>query len=395
MKNRKKKVMLACLLCASMMSILMASTAFGAGWIKDDYGWWYSTNDSNTEWLSHGWHWVDGNNDGSAECYWFDEKGYIMENFISMDGFTCNADGAWHINGVVQTKEVEAKKAADTASETNDSGIGWRQDSVGIWYSTNESGTEWLKHGHWIDDNNDGIEEYYCFNENGYLVKNMNYHGSDLNDKGQWIFNGIVQTKKVGEKHILVTGLENLEPVKNITAADLDTNFADEIYNEYGINRTAMEMITQTREQNKKYGEVSEGIDEGTFRGTAVTYQNGFVVTYNTGFGNNAIKVDPTRTDIDNTLLLKFYFDNHQYYQDRVKDTIEKDALLRELGFNVVTDTSWCYDHVECDFVHNGRKIRLFWYCSDRLLMGDITIKRMNTSNEQQIISSPNSISSK
>lgn len=48
--------------------------------------------------------WIDGNNDGKAECYYFDSVGYMLVNTTTPDGCTVNADGAWTQNGVVQTQ---------------------------------------------------------------------------------------------------------------------------------------------------------------------------------------------------------------------------------------------------------------------------------------------------
>ena len=79
-------------------------TSFAAGWQKNDTGWWYGTNADNTTWHVNGWQWIDGNNDGVAECYYFDANGYMLANTTTPDGYMVNADGAWTENGVVQTQ---------------------------------------------------------------------------------------------------------------------------------------------------------------------------------------------------------------------------------------------------------------------------------------------------
>ena len=50
------------------------------------------------------WQWLDGNNDGIAESYYFDGNGYMLANTTTSDGYTVKADGAWTVNGVVQTQ---------------------------------------------------------------------------------------------------------------------------------------------------------------------------------------------------------------------------------------------------------------------------------------------------
>lgn len=76
----------------------------GGTWKQKDGRWWYATNQDGTVWYSNGWQWVDGNHDGTAECYYFDKDGYAVTNGTTPDGYTVNADGAWEINGTVQAK---------------------------------------------------------------------------------------------------------------------------------------------------------------------------------------------------------------------------------------------------------------------------------------------------
>ena len=52
------------------------------------------------------WAWIDGNKDGIAECYYFNENGYMLANTNTPDNYTVNENGAWTINGVVQTKNM-------------------------------------------------------------------------------------------------------------------------------------------------------------------------------------------------------------------------------------------------------------------------------------------------
>lgn len=52
-----------------------------------------------------GWHWIDGNGDGTAECYYMDADGTLRTD-TTIDGWAVNADGAWTVNGVVQTMAV-------------------------------------------------------------------------------------------------------------------------------------------------------------------------------------------------------------------------------------------------------------------------------------------------
>lgn len=52
-----------------------------------------------------GWHWIDGNGDGVAECYYMDGNGTLKVS-TTVDGWQVNADGAWVQGGAVQTQAV-------------------------------------------------------------------------------------------------------------------------------------------------------------------------------------------------------------------------------------------------------------------------------------------------
>ena len=96
------------LVTAAIMTAAMNMTVFAAGWQQNANGWWYATNESGTEWYADGWQWIDGNQDGTAECYYFDENGYILANTVKPDGYYVNADGAWIIDGQVQTAQISS-----------------------------------------------------------------------------------------------------------------------------------------------------------------------------------------------------------------------------------------------------------------------------------------------
>ena len=104
MTKRKILTTVAAVSVAAMMTV----GVYAVGWQHNTTGWWYGTNEANTTWHANGWQWIDGNNDGVAECYYFDQNGYMLASTTTPDGFTVNADGAWTVNGVVQTKVVAA-----------------------------------------------------------------------------------------------------------------------------------------------------------------------------------------------------------------------------------------------------------------------------------------------
>ncbi len=114
---KKWKVAAAVVLAGSMMNL----TAFAAQWASNNQGWWY--DNGNGTWPASAWQWIDGNGDGVAECYYFDQYGYCLMNTTAPDGYTVDAKGAWTVNGVVQTKNVGAATTAASAGSGQSSTV--------------------------------------------------------------------------------------------------------------------------------------------------------------------------------------------------------------------------------------------------------------------------------
>mgnify|MGYP000880426480 FL=1 len=85
-------------------SSVMAFSAMAGVWKQDNVGWWY--DNGNGTYPSNSWQWIDGDNNGTAECYYFDRTGYMLANTSTPDGYQVNALGAWVQNGTVQTRNV-------------------------------------------------------------------------------------------------------------------------------------------------------------------------------------------------------------------------------------------------------------------------------------------------
>lgn len=109
MKNTFKK-----LAVLASMVVMMAATSISAYaaenrndgvWKQNETGWWYEFVDGS--YLTNGWYWVDGNHDEVYECYYFDGNGYMAAN-TTIGSDMVDANGAWVVNGVVQTKKLAA-----------------------------------------------------------------------------------------------------------------------------------------------------------------------------------------------------------------------------------------------------------------------------------------------
>ncbi len=82
---------------------IFSITAFAGSWQSDANGWWLNDDGS---YPANAWMWLDGNNDGIAECYYFNDNGYILSNTTTPDGKIVDAEGKWIDNGVVQMQQV-------------------------------------------------------------------------------------------------------------------------------------------------------------------------------------------------------------------------------------------------------------------------------------------------
>ena len=105
----------------AVVSLAMAGTAFAGTWKAGDgenqNKWWY--DNGNGSYPTNGWQWIDGNGDGVAESYYFDNSGWLLTNTTTPDGYTVNAEGAWVQNGTIQTKAVSQNQSIAPISEND------------------------------------------------------------------------------------------------------------------------------------------------------------------------------------------------------------------------------------------------------------------------------------
>lgn len=104
------------------ITFIMEMNAFANQWVLDTNGWWYDTG--NGTYPSKCWQWIDGNGDGKAECYYFNESGYCLLNTVTPDGYLVDETGAWTVDGIQQIKAVSVKsidesKAIDSINFTD------------------------------------------------------------------------------------------------------------------------------------------------------------------------------------------------------------------------------------------------------------------------------------
>lgn len=108
----RKSILMA---ASALMTVALTFPAFAA-WQSDASGWWWQNDDGS--WPANTWQWIDGDQDGTAESYYFGADGYLLTDTTTPDGYTVNADGAWVENGVVQTQaQAPAQEQAQTGGK--------------------------------------------------------------------------------------------------------------------------------------------------------------------------------------------------------------------------------------------------------------------------------------
>ena len=106
-------------LCTLTSFVFLLSGTAKADWVKGESknAWWFDFG--NGDYFKSSWQWIDGNQDGIAECYCFDENGWMYENTITPDGYTVNGNGAWTVSNIVQTKPSDLIPKNNTNNSVN------------------------------------------------------------------------------------------------------------------------------------------------------------------------------------------------------------------------------------------------------------------------------------
>ena len=111
-----RKTGLAVTILAFSFTAISAMSSF-ANWHMDNTGYWWENEDGS--YAKDQWLWLDGNQDGIAECYYFDENGYMLSDAVAPDGSQVDKDGAWIIDGVKQAKVLDTASGLASSDEAS------------------------------------------------------------------------------------------------------------------------------------------------------------------------------------------------------------------------------------------------------------------------------------
>ena len=129
--NSKHKFMAKFLLAISVAFLLSALPSFSVGFTKGTSrdAWWYDLGNEN--YLRSTWQWIDTDNDGVAECYYFDADGWMYTDTTTPDGYTVDENGAWTVDSVVQTRESqEDNTTEETNTASGQDGSSYKQETL-------------------------------------------------------------------------------------------------------------------------------------------------------------------------------------------------------------------------------------------------------------------------
>ncbi|WP_432627708.1 hypothetical protein [Brotaphodocola sp.] len=109
---KKSKLVITTVLVSSLLTMV----SYAGQWKADEKGYWWQDDDGS--YPVNTWRWIDGNQDGVSECYYFDGNGYMLSDTTTPDGNQVNESGAWVENGeIVQLQNSQTKVSVEEIEE--------------------------------------------------------------------------------------------------------------------------------------------------------------------------------------------------------------------------------------------------------------------------------------
>lgn len=187
MRNVQKRWKQAAVLGLSL-SLFLGQAVYAGTWRQgaapNESRWWWDNEDGAGSYAANSWQWIDGNGDGIAESYRFDEAGWLYTN-TAVDGYQVNEAGAWvDANGTVMTRTTEGLPSQNIhyasygTQQNGGAGTGGNGSSAG------QNGTGWVADGaFWKYQDKDGFlvnnwlelkKARYYFDEEGHMLTGLN-----------------------------------------------------------------------------------------------------------------------------------------------------------------------------------------------------------------------------
>ena len=216
-RNRGRKTF--GLFCILTSFLFLFSGTVKADWVKGEgkNAWWYDLG--NGDYYKNSWQWIDGNGDKISECYYFDQNGWMYENTTTPDGYTVNENGAWTVNGVVQTK-INFDNYLD----------GWKA----LHYEG---------------------KKYWCYYANGiFYTDTTTPDGYTVDSVGRWVVNGVPQeyvernTNTNSNTNLNTDANKNRINTSNQNNQENDNNSFEETNDAY--RERLIELVNEYREKN-------------------------------------------------------------------------------------------------------------------------------------------------
>lgn len=133
------------LLAFLIFAVTFSFPALAGEWKQDAAGYWWQDDDGN--YPAGTWQWIDGNQDGTAECYYFDENGYLLTGTATPDGYTVDSNGCWIVDGVIQTQAAQTGTAGqdgqDATALSSGAAFDFSTDNIAMKYVSHELGTDY------------------------------------------------------------------------------------------------------------------------------------------------------------------------------------------------------------------------------------------------------------
>lgn len=230
---------------AAILALIQSISVYAGQWnagTGENAGHWQYQNDDGS-YLANCWQWIDGNNDGIAESYYFDQNGWTLSNVVTPDGFMVNADGAWTVFNQPVTKVMNIDGSIGGYAE-NSNGSGATSTNINDDYEESVSDLDVDDDSRWNREmaeefvdllneyrekkGNDPVEltddaQYYAeiramqlednyshkVDENEYIDKN--WYSLEYVTKGVFSAKGAIDSFKTSEGHWLgLTGDEDI-----------------------------------------------------------------------------------------------------------------------------------------------------------------------------------------